>query len=228
MEVHRHALVGRNQGSRKQVFRTEANDIVLLRNQIHGRRAKKRGHKRVRRVVVNFFRRSDLPYHALVQNDDAISQGHRFYLVVSHVNGSGFDASMKLLELFAGRRSQLGIEIRERFVKKKHGGLANDRPRQRHALSLAAREFARLTMEQLLDDQQARGPLDLWLVLFLRNSLRLERERNVFVNGEMRIERVALEYHGDAALAWRQMRDVLPADQDLARGGRLQACDHSK
>src|SRR5271156_3224517 len=169
MEVHRHALVRRNQGGRKQVLRPEANDIVLLRNQIHGRRAKERGHKRVSRVVVNLFRRSYLPYHTLMQNDDAISQGHSFYLVVSHVDGSGLDASMKLLELFAGRRAQLGIEIRERFVKKKHGGLANDRPRQRHALSLAAGEFTRLAMKQLLD-----------------------------------------------------------AEQDLARGGRLQACDHSK
>jgi len=83
-------------------------------------------------------------------------------------------------------------------------------------------------MKQLLDAQKARRPRYLRLVLFLRNLLRFERERNVFVNGKMWIECVALEYHGDAALAWRQMRDVLPADQDLARGGCLEACDHSK
>src|SRR5580700_9848593 len=219
MEVHRDALVGRNQGGRKQVLRPEANDVALLRNQVHGWRAKKRGHKRISGIVVDFFRRSDLPHHALMQNDNAIAQGHRFDLIVSNVNGGGLDAGVKLFQLFASRRSQLGIEIRERLVEKKHGGLANDRSCQRHALALAAGELARLAMKQLLDAQQASRPLHLWLVLFLRDFLRLERKRNVFVNGKMRIERVALEYHGDAALARREMCDVLPADENLARGG---------
>src|SRR5215472_8397215 len=58
------------------------------------------------------------------------------------------------------------------------------------------------------------------------NILRLERKSDVLINREMRIKRVALEDHGDPALAGRKVVDDLAANQNLAGRGNLKAGDH--
>src|SRR5439155_5254685 len=42
------------------------------------------------------------------------------------------------------------------------------------------------------------------------------------------IERIALEHHGDAAFARRQIVDDLAADEDFTGRGRFQSGDHSQ
>ena len=44
----------------------------------------------------------------------------------------------------------------------------------------------------------------------------------------MRIERIALENHRDAALTWGQMVHDCAADQDLTRGRLLKPGDHAQ
>ena len=44
----------------------------------------------------------------------------------------------------------------------------------------------------------------------------------------MRIERVALEHHGDVALGGRQVVDDLPADRDHPAGDVLEPGDHAQ
>ena len=46
-----------------------------------------------------------------------------------------------------------------------------------------------------------------------------QREGDVLEDGHVRVERVALEHHGDAALDRRQVVDPLAVDDDVARGG---------
>src|SRR6266542_203701 len=94
------------------------------------------------------------------------------------------------------------------------------------ALPLAAGELARLALEEMLDAEQRRRPLRLRLLLRLLDALRLQREDDVLVDGEVRIERVALEDHGDAALARGEVVDDAAADEDVAGGGLLEAGDH--
>src|SRR6266542_1322087 len=85
---------------------------------------------------------------------------------------------------------------------------------ERDSLPLAAGELARLAREEMLDAEQRRGPLGLRLLLRLLDALRLQREDDVLVDGEVRIERVALEDHGDAALARGEVVDDPAADED--------------
>src|SRR5215472_4194762 len=63
---------------------------------------------------------------------------------------------------------------------------------------------------------------------FLRDILRLQREGDVFIDRKMWIQRVALEDHGDPALARRQIVDYIATDQDLAGRRRFQSGDHAQ
>ena len=53
-------------------------------------------------------------------------------------------------------------------------------------------------------------------------------ECDIFVNAHMRIERIALEHHRDAALDRRQVVDALFIDDDIARCRILKARDHTQ
>ena len=71
----------------------------------------------------------------------------------------------QLRELVAHRRLRVGVERRERLVEQQHAGLARQRPGQRDALALAARELLggraaarwaiRESLEQLVDARRA-------------------------------------------------------------------------
>jgi len=71
-----------------------------------------------------------------------------------------------------------------------------------------------------------KPPIPLSLCAVLWNFLRFQRENNVVVNSEMRIERVALENHGDAALTRREIVHHFAADKDFPGRGGFQAGDH--
>jgi hypothetical protein len=53
-----------------------------------------------------------------------------------------------------------------------------------------------------------------------------KREGDVLEDAHMRIERVGLEDHGDAALDRRQIVDAHAIDDDVALSGRIEAGDH--
>ena len=55
---------------------------------------------------------------------------------------------MQLGEFDAHLHAQLGVEIRQRLVEQKDGGLAHQRPADRDALALAAGELRGATVEQ--------------------------------------------------------------------------------
>jgi hypothetical protein len=96
----------------------------------------------------------------------------------------------------------------------------------RHALPLAARQCARLALEELFDLEDVRGLLDALLDLLLRQLAQLQPEREVVLDGHVRVERVALEDHRDIAVLRRQVVDDLVADSDLAVGDLLEPGQH--
>src|SRR6266849_1911105 len=61
---------------------------------------------------------------------------------------------------------------------------------------------------------------------FFLYVLSLQRKGNVFVDREVRIKRIALENHGDAALTRGKIVDHAAADEDFARRGRFESGDH--
>jgi hypothetical protein len=103
-----------------------------------------------------------------------------------------------------------------------------DRAPERDALALAAGELARLALEQALDAEDAGRLLhalgDLGTVEFAH----LQAERHVVVDAHVRVQRVILEHHGDVAIHRRQIVDDFVADQDVARGDRLESRHHAQ
>src|SRR5229473_7883001 len=61
---------------------------------------------------------------------------------------------------------------------------------------------------------------------FFLYVLSLQRKGNVFVDREVRIKRIALEDHGDAAVAGTEVVNHASADENFARRGRFQPGDH--
>ena len=90
--------------------------------------------------------------------------------------------------------------------KQEHGRVTHQGAGQRDALALAAGQLPRPAVEQMPDAEQLRRPRNLLLDLRLRRALRPQRKGDVVADGEVRIEAVALEHHGDAAGARRECR----------------------
>lgn len=74
-------------------------------------RSIKVGDKLIQRLVVDFHRRPNLLDEAVVHDDDAIAHGHRFHLVVRHVNHGGVETFVEFDEFGAHIDAQFGIEI---------------------------------------------------------------------------------------------------------------------
>ena len=135
---------------------------------------------------------------------------------------------MQARQLQPHLHAKLGVEIGERLVEQEDLGLADDRPADGDALALAARELRWLLLEMLLELQDPRCLADLGYELGLRPVRKPQAEGHVFEHGEVRVERVGLEHHSDAATRRLLLGDVAPFDLDLAGGSLLEPGDHSE
>ena len=131
---------------------------------------------------------------------------------------------------FSSSRSsalQLGVERGQRLVHQVDGRLAHQRPADRHALHLAARQPGRAVVELVVDAHQLRHLLDAPADLGLRHlsRRRAQREGQVLEHRQMRIERILLEHEGDVAGSRRQARGVAAGDVDRALLRLFQAGD---
>ena len=107
------------------------------------------GDEQVGGTVVEFERRADLLDHAVVHHHDLVGHGHGLDLVVGDVDGGGLQALVQGLDLGAHGDAQLGIEVGERLVEQEDLRIAHDRAAHGDALALAARELARIAVEEL-------------------------------------------------------------------------------
>ena len=133
---------------------------------------------------------------------------------------------LELLDLGARLHAQLGVEVGERLVHQERGRLAHDRAAHGDPLPLPARERARLAVEVGVEAEQLRSLVDALVDLLLVELLQLQAEADVVVDGQVRVERVALEDHRDVAVARGHVVDDPIADLQLALGDLLEARDH--
>jgi hypothetical protein len=99
------------------------------------------------------------------------------------------------LQLFA----QLQIEGAKRFVEQQHLRPDDDRPRQRHALLLPARQFRGIAMRQLLQPHQAKGLPRPLIGLAAGDTAHPHAEGDIGGNRLVRKQRVGLEHHPGVA-----------------------------
>ena len=117
-------------------------------------------------------------------------------------------------DLDAHLHAQRRVEVGERLVEQEHLGLAHDRAADGDALALAAGELpwacGRSSVLELQDARPPRRPCASRSVL-RRAGERAARSAMLSRDRHVRIERVGLEHHGDAALGRRHVVDALPS-----------------
>src|SRR5882762_3429081 len=225
LEAERNGVAG-HRGSGAEMLGTKADDDITDFGEVHRRRAEKSGDESVSRIVIDIGGSAELANHTFVEHHDAVAHGHGFHLIVRDVDGRGSHTAMKALELFAGGGPELSVEVGKRFVEQEYGRLADDGAGQCDALPLTSGKLARFAIEERANTQKRGRPLDFLFVQFFLYVLGLQRKGNVFVDREVRIERIALEDHSDATLTRREIVDDLAADEDFAGRRRFQPGDH--
>ncbi|EGE58067.1 hypothetical protein RHECNPAF_35000121 [Rhizobium etli CNPAF512] len=184
--------------------------------QVHRRRADEGGDIECCRMVVDFLRRAQLLDTAVAHDGDAACQRHRLDLVMGDINHCGLEHLMQPLDLGAHLHAQLGVEIGERLVEEEDLRLAHQRAADRDALALAARELARLAIEEVFDLQESGGVAHCLVALWRRHLPHLQAEADVPVHRQIGIERIGLKDHGDVAVLRMHAEHRSPADPDVA------------
>ncbi len=124
--------------------------------------------------------------------------------------------------------AQLLVERAERLVEQQNLGLPGERPRESHALALAAGKLVRLALRERRQLHEIEHLPDPVAALGLGHGLVLEAIADILLHAHMREERVGLEHHVHRPVIGRHVRHVLTVDEDLAARGRLEAREHAQ
>ena len=124
--------------------------------------------------------------------------------------------------------AQLGVQVRQRLVHEEDRGIADDRTAERDALALASGELSRLAVEVAVEVEDPGGVDHRLVDLLLRGLAQLQPECHVVAHAHVRIESVALEDHGDVAIARGQVVHDAIADAHLPARDVLEAGDHAQ
>ena len=145
-----------------------------------------------------------------------------------HIDRRCLEALMQFLDLGAHLHSEFRIEIGQRLIEQEHRRIAHDGTAHGDALALAARELAWIAREIRHEIEDLGGAAYPCFDLGLGSMAHLERKAHILGHRLVRIERIALEHHGDVAVLRRQVVDHALTDPDIARGDRLEAGDHAQ
>jgi hypothetical protein len=120
---------------------------------------------------------------------------------------------------------QLLVERAQRLVHQQDARVEHDRPRDRHALLLAAGELLRIAAFVTAQLHEVEHALHLRPPRRAADAALLQGEADILGHRQMREQRVALEHHADvAAIGW-QGGDRLRVDEDLAGARPLEPGD---
>jgi hypothetical protein len=195
---------------------------------IHGRAADESGYEDVRGAAVDFRRRVVLLEDAVLENRDAAGEGHGFDLIVGDVDGDDGELMLQVLELGAHVDAQTGIEIGERLVHEERLRMADDGSGKCDALTLASGKLLGEIGQESAEAEAGGDTFHLYRNFGRGTLADAQRESDIFGDGHVRIERVALEYHRDVAVAGFQASDVLATEKDGACVGFFQAGDDAE
>ena len=134
--------------------------LELCLDQVDRGRADEAGDELVHRLVVEHLRRVHLLQVAGAHHGDAVAHRHRLDLVVRDVDRGHAEPALELVDLGAQLDAELRVQVRERLVHQEGLRLTHDRAPHRHALALPARERAGLSLQELLDLEDARRLAD--------------------------------------------------------------------
>lgn len=110
----------------------------------------KSSHERVGGVFPEFSWPGILNHQSVTKQDDSVSEMDRFGNVVGHHDDRLAKTPEDVAEFVLQFDTNERIECAERFIEQECGRIKEERPDERDSLTLAAREFARQTIEQIV------------------------------------------------------------------------------
>ena len=120
------------------------------------------GDERRRRVVVDRVGVGELLDVAVEHDRDAVRHRQRLLLVVGDEHEGDADLALEQLQLDLHLLAELAVEGAERLVEQQHRRAVHQRPGERDALLLAARQLPRLALGQLASSSPSRAPRRRW------------------------------------------------------------------
>ncbi len=168
---------------------------------------------------------ADLGDLAAGHHRDAIRHGHRFFLVVRHVDEGNADLALDVAKLYLQLFAQLEVERPERLVEQEHRRAIHQGADEGNALLLAAGQLFGAAIPRPFQRDQAEHLLHTPLDLVRRNLLHSQAEADVLPDRHVREEGVVLEHGVDVASIGRVVGDALAVDEDLAAGHRNEPTD---
>ncbi len=130
-------------------------------------------------IVVQVLGRIHLLHNAVLHDHDTGSHRHSLGLVVGNVDEGGLQAMMQLGDLGAHGHAQLSIQVGQRFVHQEDLGFTHDGAAQSDALTLAAGQSLRLTVQQVVNAQNAGSFFHAALDFILGGLAQLQAEGHV-------------------------------------------------
>ena len=134
---------------------------------------------------------------------------------------------MQARQLQAHLHAQGRVEVGQRFVEQKDLRVAHNRPANRHALALAARELLGLALQQRPQLKDACGFADFALDQLLVHAGQVQGKRHVLAHAHVRVQRVGLEHHGQVAFGRGDFGDIAAIEFDGAFSDFFQAGDQA-
>ena len=180
------------------------------------------------RVAIDLDGRGGLHDLALVHDADPVGQAHGLDLIMGDIDGGGLAFGQDALQFRPHFQSQKGIEVRQRLVHQDHVRLHRQGAGHGDALTLTARQFARIAFQQLFDMHQRCHAFDAAGDLGVRHLGHPQTEADVLEDRQMRKDGIILEDHRDATVLGGQVIDAAPADPDLSGRGGFQPGDDAQ
>ena len=115
---------------------------------------------RVDGSLVERLGRAELLDLSAVHHRDPVAHRQRLLLVVGHVDERDPDLDLDALELDLEPLAELEVERPERLVEEEHVRPVHERPGERDALLLAARQLVRLATRVALEMDELQGLAD--------------------------------------------------------------------
>ena len=158
-----------------------------------------------------FMRRADGADVAGVEQDHVVSQTRYFVECMAHVQHRNVKFAVQLFEVGQDFGLALRVERGQRLVQKQQARAGGQGARDRHTLTLAARQGVGSALQQMADAEQADDLIERDAALRRRHAL--ESKRQVLRHAQVREQVGILKHVADGASVHRHkdaLRIVLP------------------
>ncbi|CAH0206323.1 hypothetical protein SRABI106_01646 [Rahnella aquatilis] len=180
----------------------------------------------------DFLRGADLFDITLAHDHHAVSDFHRFFLIVSHEHAGEFQFFMQLTQPAAQLFTHLCVQRAKRFIQQQNLRFNRQRTGQRHTLFLTAGKLCRITVCQMAKlhhlQQFSDFLFDGFSIRTLTARQHRQAKRDVVEHRHMAEQRIMLENETDLTITGMQARHVFTVKTQVSGALIFQVGDNTQ